>query len=312
MPPCKAPKGRAKKTTKNTSNPSSIEPPPSNLDSLTVTQSRTEALHQPQAVTDPDDNPFIMQESYNFNSNPANNIDYQPLRQLVQPTLRHSLFAETFPIASGASTASSDHPEQPPGCTSPRNNIYAQTRRAWPIGNRRYEADDVWTWFEEQITGGESRRVCNFCEKARQKNPKFKFSNYAMSTASGVLCSHLIKKHRNEWIEGCEEEDIEITVADGHGITKLPLDMQQHPLFSNEAFLDAVTEWIVSDDQSINAIENVKLRSIFLMLREDLHDSDIPHCSTICNHILQIWEEHLEHLRKDINVKFHWKVLSDN
>ena len=38
------------------------------------------------------------------------------------------------------------------------------------------------------------------------------------------------------------------------------------------------------------------------MLREDLRDSDIPHRSTIRARIIEVWEEHLDSLEKEMKV----------
>jgi len=56
--------------------------------------------------------------------------------------------------------------------------------------------------------------------------------------------------------------------------------------------------------QSLNAIENLQLRQIFLMLREELRDSDIPHHLTIRARIIEVWDEHLDDLQKEMKV---WK-----
>ncbi|KAK6969568.1 hypothetical protein R3P38DRAFT_2814139 [Favolaschia claudopus] len=79
---------------------------------------------------------------------------------------------------------------------------------------------------------------------------------------------------------------------------------KKQPPFSNEAFVDAIVEWIVSDDQSINVIENEKLRNIFLMLRSELKDSDIPHRTKIRKRVMEIWDDHLDHLQDEMAVSF--------
>ena len=58
--------------------------------------------------------------------------------------------------------------------------------------------------------------------------------------------------------------------------------------------------------QSIYVIENPQLRAIFLMLREELKDEDIPHRTTVRNRILQIWDEHLEQLSSEMQVRAHF------
>jgi len=56
--------------------------------------------------------------------------------------------------------------------------------------------------------------------------------------------------------------------------------------------------------QSLNVIENPQLCKIFLMLWEELCDSDIPHCLTIHAWIIEVWDEHLDDLQKEMKV---WK-----
>ncbi|KAF9003281.1 hypothetical protein BDQ17DRAFT_1425254 [Cyathus striatus] len=70
--------------------------------------------------------------------------------------------------------------------------------------------------------------------------------------------------------------------------------------YSLEAFVDAITKWIIQDNQLLNAIEHSKLHEIFLMLRVELKDSDIPHWNTICNQIMEVWDEHLDNLQDEM------------
>jgi hypothetical protein len=89
--------------------------------------------------------------------------------------------------------------------------------------------------------------------------------------------------------------------------------------FSQEAFVDAIVEFIVGDDQvgflcllsshqckiysqSINVVENEQLRAIFLMLRAELKDSDIPHRTKIRKRVIEIWDEHLNTLQEEMAV----------
>lgn len=47
-------------------------------------------------------------------------------------------------------------------------------------------------------------------------------------------------------------------------------------------------------------IENKELRAIFLMLREELKDEDIPHRTTLRNRILEAWDEYVLSLGKQM------------
>lgn len=52
-------------------------------------------------------------------------------------------------------------------------------------------------------------------------------------------------------------------------------------------------------------IENPQLRALFMMLREELHDEDIPHRTTVRNRILEVWDTHLENLAAEMEVNCH-------
>ena len=54
--------------------------------------------------------------------------------------------------------------------------------------------------------------------------------------------------------------------------------------------------------QSLNVIECPELHSIFLMLREELQDSDIPYHATIRRRIMQLWREQLDRLADEMVV----------
>jgi len=52
-------------------------------------------------------------------------------------------------------------------------------------------------------------------------------------------------------------------------------------------------------------IESPQLQAIFLMLREELHDSNILHRTTVCNRLTEVWDEHLASLETDMKV---WSI----
>jgi len=54
--------------------------------------------------------------------------------------------------------------------------------------------------------------------------------------------------------------------------------------------------------QSLNVIENPHLRAIFLMLREELRDEDIPRRTHIRQRVGEIWEDHISDLEVEMNV----------
>jgi hypothetical protein len=66
------------------------------------------------------------------------------------------------------------------------------------------------------------------------------------------------------------------------------------------AYIDAVLIFIIF--QSLNVIECPQLRAIFLMLREELQDSDIPSRTTIRKRVDEVLEQHLAQLKRDMAV----------
>ncbi|KZP21834.1 hypothetical protein FIBSPDRAFT_663987, partial [Athelia psychrophila] len=116
------------------------------------------------------------------------------------------------------------------------------------------------------------------------------------------------------WVKACDDLKIEITSkgfvdkVDGYRRGRPSpsnCEDQSKRHFSQEAFVDAIVEFIVGDDQAINVIENPRLRAIFLMLRKELREEDIPHRTTIRARIIQVWEEHLEELSKGFEAFMH-------
>ncbi|KAF8180256.1 hypothetical protein K438DRAFT_1976772 [Mycena galopus ATCC 62051] len=122
-------------------------------------------------------------------------------------------------------------------------------------------------------------------------NPHVGTTKFAKSTSSGVLRKHLYEHHINAWVEGCDKLKIPIEAKEAarfvdayrvHKHQKSSSTSDSKPgkkrtPFYKDAFVDAIVEFIVGDDQSINVVENEQLRAIFLMLRVELKDSDIPH-----------------------------------
>ena len=46
------------------------------------------------------------------------------------------------------------------------------------------------------------------------------------------------------------------------------------------------------------------------MLHEDLKESNIPHHTAVQNHIMEVWDEHLEALQNEMAVSFFCCVIS--
>jgi hypothetical protein len=59
---------------------------------------------------------------------------------------------------------------------------------------------------------------------------------------------------------------------------------------------------ILLSHQSINIIESPRLKKIFLLLRQELKESDIPSRSTLRNRIDQAYEAHMKELEEEMAV----------
>lgn len=88
--------------------------------------------------------------------------------------------------------------------------------------------------------------------------------SFASTTGTSALCKHLADYHISAWVEGCDQLEVPITAAavkcqvtqhqlrqgsrQGHQ-TRSDSNTPQPQTYSEEAFVDALVEWIVADDQ---------------------------------------------------------------
>lgn len=86
---------------------------------------------------------------------------------------------------------------------------------------------------------------------------------FASSTSSGVLRKHLYEHHVDAWVEGCDKLNIPIKAKEASkyvdayrarkgqrtGASSSSEPGQKRTEFSQEAFVDALVEFIVGDDQ---------------------------------------------------------------
>jgi len=136
---------------------------------------------------------------------------------------------------------------------------------------------------------------------------------------------HLFNHHIADWVKACDDEKIQIRGVDAIRAvrqfrnlpepTNLEAGRQQ---FSKAAFEDALAEFIVGDDQvckklaenskthvlyqALNVIESPRLRKIFLMLKKDLTEKDIPGRSTMRTRIDSMYQDHLQRLKGEMKV----------
>jgi len=99
---------------------------------------------------------------------------------------------------------------------------------------------------------------------SRQKhaiNPAIEVQTYALKTGTTVLRTHLCNEHLGPWVEGCDKFNIPIVAQTfqarvdeyrkQNGSTQARTEDPTLPTraYSREAFIDAIVEWIVADDQ---------------------------------------------------------------
>ncbi|KAJ7836917.1 hypothetical protein B0H14DRAFT_3141636 [Mycena olivaceomarginata] len=221
-------------------------------------------------------------------------------------------FREPSPSTSSRSRSPSPHPS---ACFAPPPTAKIASSRAACITITR-PAQKTY----RQIWGGQ-RRLDFFRSKGstgqteagvlilqqHATDAHIGMTKFAKLTSTGVLRKHLYEHHIDVWVEGCDQLKIPIKAKEAArfvdayrvrkhqktGNTSNSEPGRREDLFRRRRFVDAIVEFIVGDDQSINVVENEQLRAIFLMLRAELKDSDIPHRTKIRKRVIEIWDEHL-------------------
>ncbi|KAJ7817323.1 hypothetical protein B0H13DRAFT_1923007 [Mycena leptocephala] len=140
-----------------------------------------------------------------------------------------------------------------------RGNPPAGTQRKAPAGTRQPAAADVRTFFSEM----ETKNHCLFCQQLRVTHPHVKATAFSLNTSTGTMRKHLYERHADEWISGCDQLGIPITAKDAQpavekfrqrygqqsGTGGTTSGAKGRRPFSHEAFVDALVEFIVGDDQ---------------------------------------------------------------
>ncbi|KAF5343710.1 hypothetical protein D9758_016511 [Tetrapyrgos nigripes] len=186
--------------------------------------------------------------------------------------------------------------------TTPRAGPHSKPQHsAKKTRQKKPKANDVWPFFN--IEEHTQKRICTICSHTASTTGGDPPDPFSANTSTGTLRKHLYTSHLSFWIQSCDRLNISIMAREARTYVESycadPANPGEHiprQVYSRDAFRDAICEFIISDDQAINAIENPKLRAIFLMLKKDLEDSDIPRRHEIRRRILELWEEHLDNL----------------
>lgn len=143
---------------------------------------------------------------------------------------------------------------------------------------KKLKADDVWTFFKEV----DGHNECIFCQYVadclsylitvsnifiRQEHissSHVKVQPFKKTTGTTVLRNHLANDHIENWVETCDKFKISITAQvaqkavnayqQRRGQPQESANFSAGPVphvreYSREAFVDAIVEWIVADDQ---------------------------------------------------------------
>lgn len=92
--------------------------------------------------------------------------------------------------------------------------------------------------------------------KEHKANPKHHVVNFGANTGISNARRHLFTYHLGDWVKSCDEQNIRIRGAQAvHAVRKFrnlpeptPLEADRQE-FSKEGFVDAITDFIIGDDQ---------------------------------------------------------------
>ncbi|KAF5344011.1 hypothetical protein D9758_012912 [Tetrapyrgos nigripes] len=168
--------------------------------------------------------------------------------------------------------------------TTPRAGPHSKPQHsAKKTRQKKLKANDIWPFFN--IEEHTQKQICTICSHTASTMGGDPPDPFSANTSTGTLQKHLYTtREARSYVESYRAD---------------PANPGEHiprQEYSWDGFRDAICEFIISDNQAINAIENLKLRAIFLMLKKDLEDSDIPRRHEIQRRILELWEEHLDNL----------------
>ena len=103
-------------------------------------------------------------------------------------------------------------------------------------------------------------------------------SQFSTSTGTGTLRQHLSKFHLDEWVDECDKHGYKITAKEAQaavdsyrrrrGQTRAQVGADPGPRkkYSNEAFVDALAEFIIADDQVTKFLVYSRLKYIYTII----------------------------------------------
>jgi hypothetical protein len=155
--------------------------------------------------------------------------------------------------------------------------------------------------------------------------------SYRETTGTGSLRSHLLKHHEEEWVKECQKLKINLRGKEGEeamarftGVT-VERQAEARTPFTHDNLLDSLVQFIVATDQvyffssiffpyliffkAIMIVERPEFRRLCLLLRPELHESDIPHRTTMQQRILDNFGEKLQSMSQHIQVIYNYYIF---
>ena len=95
----------------------------------------------------------------------------------------------------------------------------------------------------------------------KESTSDHKITTFGRSTSVSILRKHLYKNHIEQWVTTCDDLKIPITAKSAEEPVRIfrkepvPTSLQaERPTYSKEAFIDAIVDFIVGDDQVCNRL----------------------------------------------------------
>jgi hypothetical protein len=95
-----------------------------------------------------------------------------------------------------------------------------------------------------------------FYRQVKGLKPDHKISTFGHSTSVSTLRKHLYKNHIEQWVTACDDLKIPITAKGAEEPVRIfrkePASTSiesERPTYSKEAFVDAIVDFVVGDDQ---------------------------------------------------------------
>ncbi|KIJ32461.1 hypothetical protein M422DRAFT_265792 [Sphaerobolus stellatus SS14] len=112
---------------------------------------------------------------------------------------------------------------------------------------------------------------------------------YALTNTSCTLCSHLIVKHPNEYMQHCKTRGLTVQALEAEKNIKKKTNLP-FIVFTAMSFKTAILNLIIANDLSLRIVDTPEFQTLLLISRESLIDHDIPHQTAMRNLVAKAWE----------------------